>query len=260
MNTSTRSVFTGLCAFFALAAGAVPLSAQMTEVKEKPAMYSYVANWQVPRAHWAEFEKANDADKQVMEKALANGTIVGYGGDENLVHQPDAETHDDWWSATSLAGLVKVLDLLSASGSSSSSVLSIATKHWDSIYVSHYYNWKPGAFKGGYTHASEYKLKADAPDDAVDLLAKHLVVTVLDKLVADGTVTEYEIDEAAIHTSAPGVFLIVYITPTPEGLDTVQGAVRESLKAHPLSGDAFGSFVDDSGHRDELLKSNGIFK
>jgi hypothetical protein len=260
MNTSTRSVFAGLCAILALTVCAFTLSAQTTEVKEKPAMYSYVANWQVPRAHWAEFEKTNDDDKPILEKALADGTIVGYGNDENLIHQPEAETHDDWWSATSLAGLLKVLDQFSLSGNSSSSVLSTATKHWDSIYVSHYYNWKPGAFKGGYTHVSEYKLKADAPDDAVDLLAKHMVVPILDKLVADGTVTEYEIDETAIHTSAPGTFLIVYITPTPEGLDTVQAAVRESLKAHPLSGDAFGSFVDDSGHRDELLKSNGVFK
>ena len=102
--------------------------------------------------------------------------------------------------------------------------------------MSHYYNWKPGAYKGGYVHVSEYKLKADAPDDAVDKLAQHLVVPILEKLVADGTVTEYEIDELAIHTSAPGTFSIVYVTPTPEGLDTVQAAVRESLKAHPLAG------------------------
>jgi hypothetical protein len=127
--------------------------------------------------------------------------------------------------------------------------------------VSHYYNWKAGAaYKGGYVHVSEYKLKADAPDDAVDMLAQHLIVPSMDKLIADGTIVEYEIDETAIHTSAPGTFSIVYVTPTPEGLDTVQAAIRDLAKAHPLSIGAFGSFVDDSGHRDELAKGNGVFK
>jgi hypothetical protein len=239
---------------------AVPSNAQMTEVKEKPAMFSYIANWQIPRAHWAEMDAANSADKAILDKALNDGTIVGYGDDMNLVHTPAAETHDDWWSSMSMAGLVKVLDQLTSSGNSTTSVLSTATKHWDEILVSHYYNWKPGAYKGGYVHVSEYKLKADAPDDAVDSLAKHMVVPLLEKLVADGTVTEYEIDEVAIHTEAPGTFAIVYVTPTPEGLDTVQAAVRSTLREHPLSGQAFGSMVDDSGHRDELLKGNGIFK
>ena len=239
---------------------AVPSNAQMTEVKEKPAMYSYIANWQIPRAHWAEMESANAADKAILDKALADGTIVGYGDDVNLLHSPEAETHDDWWSSMSMAGLVKVLDQLGASGNTTTSVLSTATKHWDSVYVSHYYNWKSGAYKAGYVHVSEYKFKADAPDDALDLLAQHLVVPSMDKLIADGTIVEYEIDEQAIHSSAPGTFMIVYVTPTPEGLDTVSAAVRAMSKEHPLGIDAFGSFVDDSGHRDELEKGNGIFK
>jgi predicted alternative tryptophan synthase beta-subunit len=91
-------------------------------------------------------------------------------------------------------------------------------------------------------------------------LSEHFVAPVLEKLLADGTIVEYEIDTMAIHTSAPGTFIIVYITPTPEGLDTVQGAVRDALKASPLTGDAFGSFVDDSGHRDGLYKTDANYK
>ena len=260
MSKKMFRALAGLSALLTVALCAMPSSAQMAEVKQKPAMYSYIANWQIPRAHWAEMDAANSADKAILDKALADGTIVGYGDDVNLVHSNEGWTHDDWWSSMSMAGLVKVLDQLTGSGNSTSSVLSTATKHDDQIYVSHYYNWKPGAYKGGYVHVSEYKLKADAPDDAVDLVAQHLVVPILEKLVADGTVQEYEIDEMAIHTSAPGTFAIVYVTPTPEGLDKVQAAVRDSVKAHPLSGDAFGSFVDDKGHRDELGKGNGVFK
>lgn len=260
MNKRLWCVFTGLCGLLVATLCAVPLGAQTDEAKEKPPLFSYVANWQIPRTHWADFEKANAADKEILEKALADGTIVGYGNDVNLVHTPDGETHDNWWSATSMAGLVKVLDKFYAADISASPNSASPTKHWDNVYVSHFYNWKPGAFKGGYVHVSVYKLKADAPDDAVESLSKHMIVPSLEKLLADGTIVEYEIDTMAIHTEAPGTFAIVYVTPTPEGLDTVQAAVRGLVKEHPLSGQAFGSMVDDNGHRDELLKGNGVFK
>lgn len=260
MSKRTTYVFAGLCAFLMVAFCAVPSGAQMPEVKQKPAMYSYIGNWQIPRAHWADMEKSAEGRTAIMEKAMADGTIIGYGDDINLVHTSDGWTHDTWWSSMSMAGLVKVLDRLMSAEMSASPNAAMPTKHWDEVFVSHYYNWKSGAYKGGYVHVSEYKLKADAPDDALDLLASHLVVPSLEKLLGDGTIVEYEIDVQAVHTSAPGTFAIVYVTPTPEGLDTVQAAIRGSAKDHPLSIDAFGSFVDDSGHRDELGKGNGIFK
>jgi hypothetical protein len=237
----------------------MPLSAQTGEVKEKPAMYSYVANWQIPRAHWADLEKSAAARKAILEKALADGTIVGYGDDINLVHTPDGETHDNWWTAMSLAGLVKVLDQFFATDISASPNAAGPTKHWDNVYVSRYYNWRSGAYKG-YVHVAVYKLKEDAPDDAVATLSKQLVVPILEKMLADATIVEYEIDTLAIHTSAPGSFVVVYVTPTAEGLDTVQAAVLEAVKGQPLAGQAFGSMTEDAGHRDELLKGSGVFK
>ena len=260
MDKKMRCVFAGLCALLTVALCAAPSGAQMAEVKEKPAMYSYVANWQIPRSNWAEMEKSASTRNGLMQKAMADGTIVGYGDDRNLVHTPEGETHDTWWSAMSMAGLVKVLDQLMAGEVSGTPNAANPTKHWDEVYVSRYYNWKSGAYHNGYVHVSVYKFKADAPDDALDLLSQHMVVPVLEKLLADGTIVEYEIDTQAIHTSAPGTFLIIYVTPTPEGLDTVNTATRANQKEHPLGVDAFGSFVDDSGHRDELLKGNGVFK
>jgi hypothetical protein len=223
-------------------------------------MYSYVSNWQIPRAHWAEMDKANAADKAILDKALADGTIVGYGDDENLVHQADGETHDNWWAAMSMAGLIKVLDQFYASSNIASPVLSSATKHWDLIFVSRYYNWKPGSWKGGYVHVGSYKLKADAADDAVDTISKQLVVPLLEKLLADGTILEYEIDTQAIHTEAPGSFDIIYVAANAEGVDKVSAAVAESVKTSPLVGTAFGSITDSAGHRDELLKGSGTYK
>ena len=69
------------------------------------------------------------------------------------------------------------------------------------MFVSRYYNWKPGS-KGAYGHASSYKLKPDAPNDAVETLSKALLVPFFEKLLADGTILEYEIDEETIHTDS----------------------------------------------------------
>ena len=260
MNRRLWSVFAGICVFAMSTLWAVPSGAQGSEVKEKPPMYSYVANWQIPRAQWADMDKANAADKTILDKALADGTIVGYGNDENLVHQPDGETHDNWWSAMSMAGLIKVLDQFYSSGSTTAGPLASATRHWDLIMVSTYYNWHPGAYRSGYTHVSYYKLKADAPDDAIDLLSKNLVVPLLEKQLSDGSILEYEIDTEAIHTSDPSGFWIVYVASNPEGLDSVDKAVQQTLKSQPLSGPAFGGMTDFTVHRDELLRGEGVFK
>ena len=260
MKRNLGRVFAGLCALVMAAVWAAPASAQTSEVKEKPPMYSYLGNWNIPRAQWAEMAKASAADQQVLDKALASGTIVAYGNDVNLVHQPDGDTHDDWWSAMSMAGVLNVLDQFYKSSSTTSPVLASATKHWDNLFVSRYYNWHAGSFKDVYTHGSSYKLKADAPDDAVEMLSKNLVVPLMERMLADGTIHEYEIDTEAIHTEAPGTFWIFYITANADGLDKVNAALRETLKANPLGGPAFNSMVDFIQHRDYLARTNATYK
>jgi len=260
MNKKLWGVFAGLCALAMSAVWASPARAQMSEVKGKPPMYSYVGFWNIPRAQWADMAKANVADQQVLDKAIANGTIVGYGDDTNLVHQAEGATHDGWWSAMSLAGVLNVLDQFYKSGSATTPVLESATKHWDGLYVSRHYNWLSGSWKGLYTHGSSYKLKPDAPDDAVEKLSKNLIVPLMEKLLADGTIHEYEVDTEAIHTEAPGTFWIFYIAANAEGLDKANAALREYLKANPLGGPAFGSMVDFTPHRDYLARTNATYK
>lgn len=238
----------------------LPLGAQTTEVKEKPPMYTYVADWNIPRAQWGEMAKNDAADEKMMEKAFAAGTIVGYGNDMTLIHQPDQPTHDGWWSSMSLAGILNVLDQAYASGSATTAVLSAATKHSDSLYVSRYYNWHPGSWKGIYTHGSTYTLKADAPPDAVEKLTKNVIAPLMEKMLADGVIHEWEVDIEAIHTTNPNVFSLIYIAANAEGLDKVNAALGEMLKANPLSGTAFTSMLDYSLHRDELMRTNATYK
>jgi hypothetical protein len=237
-----------------------PASAQMSEVKEKPPMYSYVGNWSIPRAQWAEMEKEYATEQKILDKALASGSIVGYGTDLNLIHTPDGETHDDWYSAMSMAALLNVLDQFYKAGTPASPVLVSATKHWDALYVSRYYNWHAGSWKDVYTRVGVYKLKPDAPENALETLSKNLFVPLLEKLLADGAIHEYEIDTEAIHTEAPGTFVIALIAANAEGLDKFNAAVRETVRSNPLFAPAEGSMVDFTPHRDFLLRTNATYK
>jgi len=261
MSKSVWTVIAAGAALTALGAFSAPAGAQSAdEMKEKPPLYTYEASWAFPRARWGEVGKDNATSTQkVLAPALADGTLVGYGDDEALVHTSEGFTHDNWWQAHSMAGLMKVLDALGKTGPPTQLLLS-STKHRDQVFISRFYNWKPGSWKGAFGHASTYKLKADAPNDAVSVLSKSLFVPLLEKLLADGTIVEYEIDEETIHTESPDQFVIYYLTPTAEGLDKVNAAVRAAGRENPLVGPALGSMIDFTPHRDDLVGASATYK
>ncbi len=259
MNRKLCGIFAGVCALAIVAASAAPACAQ-DEPKEKPPMYSYVGFWNIPRAQWAEMEKNNAVDQKILDKALADGSIVAYGNDLNLVHTPDGATHDDWWSAMSMAAMLNVLDRFYKAGTPTSPVLTSATKHSDGIFVSRYYNWRPGSYKNAYSRVAYYKLKPDVPEHAIETISKHIIVPMLEKLLADGSIVEYEIDTEAIHTEAPGAFWVDIISPNAEGLDKLNAALRDAGRANPLNGQALDSMVDMAAHRDNLASSTVVYK
>jgi len=258
MRLRKWTLSTGMCGLMMLGLPAVRVGAQ--EVKAKAPMYSYVANWQVSRDKWGDAEKSLASIQAVLEKSASQGQLVGYGTDAVLVHDADGATHDTWWAANSMADLLKVLDAARTAGLTGQSIAILAGKHWDQLLVSRYYNRKTGAYKAAYTHIALYKFKGDAPDDALDQISQHIVVPLMEKLFADGTILEYEVDTEAIHNEDPNLFAIVYQTATPEGIDKVQGALRDYIKEHPLGGRAVGLMTEDKGHRDYLMKGDGAYK
>jgi hypothetical protein len=260
IKKSLCGIFAVACAFALAVATAAPARAQMSEVKEKPPMYSYVSDWAIPRTQWGEMEKADAADEKMMKEAFAAGTIIAYGSDVNMVHTPDGYTHDGWWSGMSMAAVLNVLEQEYKSGSPTSPVYTTATKHSDGIYVSHYYNWHSGSWRGVYTRVAVFNLKPDAPNDAVETLSKNLFVPLFEKLLSDGAIHEYEIDTEAIHTEDPGTFAVVMVAANADGLDKFDAAVAGLNKTSPMAGPAIGSMVDFARHRDFLSRSNVTFK
>jgi hypothetical protein len=242
--------------------------AQIVEVKEaavqeKPPLYRYVSYWTFPQAHWADVGKYNDtSNRDVLAPALAAGTIVGYGNDENQVHTIEGFTHDTWWQADSIAGLMKVLEAFRKGGDSDSPLLVSSTRHWDQIYISNSYNWKAGSWKGAYGYAGTYKLKTDAPDpdDAVRTLSS-FYVPVFEKLLADGTIVEYEIDREMIYTadSRPQLHFS-FVMPSAEGLDKFRAALGAALDENSLIGPAFGSMMVNFTPQRDFVRVDATYK
>ena len=237
--------------------------AQTVEVTQKPPLYRYVSYWTVPLTHWAELDKDNGTGNQkLLARALDDGTLVGYGDDENQVHAAEGFTHDNWWQASSIAGLMKVLEASHKGGGSSSPLLVSSTKHWDQIYISRFYNWKAGSWKGAYGYSGTYKLKPDAPeaDDAVWTLSS-FYVPVFEKMLADGIVVEYEIDREMIHTTDSRAQLhFSFVMPSAEGLDKFRASLGAALDANSLIGPAFGSMMVNFTPQADFVKVNATYR
>ena len=93
-------------ALLATAAGSFSARAQgSSEEKEKPPVYTYVAQWEVARSDWPAFEKYDAAQKPVFDKLVADGTLVGYGFFKMAAHTEGSPNHGSWWTASSMWAL-----------------------------------------------------------------------------------------------------------------------------------------------------------
>jgi hypothetical protein len=212
-----------------LAAAWTTAAAQLVKVEAKPPMYTIVSSGSQPRAPLPEPDKA----------------LVGYGTDETLLHQPDGNTHDVWWSAASMGAVLNALE---------------KAQQIDGIYVSRFYNWHAGAWHGAYTQTTSFPLNDGAPDDAVALVSKTIFVPLFEKLLADGTLIEYQIDVQAEHTEAPNTFWIRCIAAKAEGLDKLNDAIAAAFNANPLFGPTFSSAVNFAVHRDYLYRTDVSYR
>ncbi len=78
MNGKVWKNFAAVGALALSAVWAGQAGAQTSEVKEKPALYTYVADWNIPRERWADMEKSYVPAQKILDKAIADGTLREY--------------------------------------------------------------------------------------------------------------------------------------------------------------------------------------
>ena len=216
---------------------------------EKAPLYTYVSEWTVPRAMWGDYQKQVATESDMMNKLVVDGTIVSYGNFSVLNHQEGLPTHGSWFSATSMANLMKALEGLRARPDATGPTLA-AAKHWDLILQSRDYNAHSGNFKNGYLRVGTWKFKAGG--DAESKIMKATMVAMLEKLFADGALHSYQIDTEEVHSTDPNLFHMAIVANGAEGLDKFDAAVNEERKKNPAGMAGMASQMDSEGHRDML--------
>jgi hypothetical protein len=232
-------------------------------VQERPLLYKFVSYGTFPRSRWDDVDEENArSHREILAPALADGTLVGHGDDENQVLFAEGFTHATWWQAHSRAGVMKVLEALRKGGGSTSPRLASATRHWDQVFASRFYNWKAGSWKGAYGYKSTYKLKPDAPeaDDTLRILSS-FYVPLFEGLLADGTIVEYEIDRAIFHdTDSRARLHFSFVTPSAEGLDQLNAAIRAAIAGNSLIGPAFGAMMANFTPQNDWVRVNAAYR
>src|SRR6202165_895891 len=225
--------------------------AALPQMEPTPVVYTYVSQFQVPRAHWAAYSE--DTEKSfvpVVEKMTADGTILSWSTFEQIIHTPEGYTHGAAWSSTSISGLMKVLDEIRKAGPRPGQVA--ATKHEDLLMQSSMY--RVGSGTPTYLRVVCSNAKADKPGDYTATLKKLLVPT-FEEQVKKGVATYYGVDEQYVNTSAPSTRCVVITYPNAESMDKWATAINTTMgKWSPAERAEFaGATVPDS-RRDVLAR------
>src|SRR5260221_7830747 len=225
--------------------------AALPQMEPTPTVYTFVSQFQVPRANWAAYSE--DSEKSIvpiLEKLTVDGTIVSWSTFEQLVHTPDGYTHGAAWSSNTISGLTKVLDEVRKNGPRPGQIA--ATKHEDYLMQSTMYH--AGSGTETYLRVICSMAKADKPEGYTAMLKKMLVPTFEEQL-KKGAATYYGVDEQYVNTSAPSTRCLVITYPNADGIDKWAAAINATMgKWSPAERAEFaGATVADS-RRDILAR------
>ncbi len=233
-----------IAGLFVIALAVMLVPTALPQMEPTPTVYTFVSQFQVPRANWAGYSE--DTEKTVvpiLEKLTTDGTILSWSTFEQVVHTVDGYSHGAAWSSTSISGLMKVLDEIRKAGPRPGQIA--ATKHEDFLMQTSMY--RTGSGTPAYLRVVCSNAKADNPGNYTATLKKLLVPT-FDEQVKKGVATYWGLDEQYVNTSAQSTRCVVITYPNAEGMDKWAAAISATMsKWTPAERAEFaGSTVLDS--------------
>ena len=225
--------------------------------KAQPAqtVYTYVAEYGLPRASWDDFvARWQKVSVPVLDRLVADGSIIEYGASATVVHHEGAPTHSLWWAANTFAGTQRVLAELAKSGPPPAAIP--GTTHRDRLLRSVVYRAGKASQTGGFSELSMNVVKpgkAQLWRETYDKYTK----PVLEKLFAEGTITGYGVDQEHVHTENLGARFEWIMYPSAEAIDKANAAFaadREKRTADERSAitAAYRDIFEPGAHRDGL--------
>ena len=211
----------------------------------QPVVYTYVSQFQVPRASWAQYsENTEKSFVPMAQKLVADGTILSYSTFETIVHTPEGYTHGAAWTSTSIAGLMKVLDELRKAGPQPGQVA--ATKHEDFLMQTTMY-LAGGGGTPEYLRVVCQNAKPDKPEGYTAALKKYLWPMFEDQF-KKGVVNYVGLDSQYVNNSEPSQRCLVITYPNADSVDRWATAVNANFSKMSQADrdEFFGSTVTDS--------------
>jgi len=246
MKKIASLIAVAVCAVIVAAPMALP---QMQQ--GQPIIYTFVSQFQVPRANWAEYsENTEKSFVPIADKMVADGTILSYSTFESIAHTPEGYTHGAAWSSSTISGLTKVLDEVRKGGPQPGQIA--ATKHEDYLMQTSMYAMGSGG--AAYLRVVCQNAKPDKPEGYAVQIKKYLWPMIEDQ-IKKGNASYAGLDSQYVNNEAPSMRCLVITYPNAESIDKWAAAVNATLgKMTAADRDAFyGSTVTDS-RRDILAR------
>ncbi|HUL17545.1 MAG TPA: hypothetical protein VLV88_16225 [Terriglobales bacterium] len=225
--------------------------------REQAPIFTYVAQWAVPRAQWADVTKMNEATKPLLDGLVADGTLIGYGTFDNRIHSVEGMTHGSWFQATSLAGIFNALDKIYAQPGAVTQPVMAASKHMDYLMISNIHGAKTVTNGTGYLRVISAQIKPGRELEFVEAYRRYLE-PVYAKLLAEGTIVSYQLDTEYNIENAPGRFFSAVVTPNAEGLDKMRMALDELFEKNPAALEALMSASVANSRNDLIARVSSI--
>ena len=206
-------------------------------------------------------------DQPVLDKLLAEGTILAWGVDVPLHHRKGFASHSYWWAVPSYAALHKVDQARSQAAQRINAVerdslmaLVDAAAHEDMLLRTIAANFKPVA--GGVLPYTRVLMTRVLPGRGPEYLRlwQQYVKPVYEKLLADGAILGYELMEQAENAMEPEWRWSLALLPDLAAMDKVVAAFaaldqkRASERLSPLAG-VFTDVTVGGSRRDWILRA-----
>lgn len=238
----------------------------LATAQESPTVYTYVAEWQVDRAHWSDFvQMFEHQDKPVLDRLVDDGTIIEYGFDETVVHSDDGYTHSMWWVSPKVGNLQKVLIAFEESANASDmsyademkAIAGSVKRHQDAILSSVDYNVTSGSHPGAYFLLTALTVK-DGQNARFNELYKSFFAGLYQELQSQGQVLAYGMDQQWIHTAPVGTRYAWVVASGPDAITAMEDAFNAKMEGMDSTAQAgiramFGE-TTERNHRDEMTR------
>lgn len=229
--------------------------------------YTSVALFKVkPEATNAFVDNMKKFIAPVGAKLLKEGTILGYGLDIDVFHQPGSTNADIWMEVPSFAAFSKAEDAIHAALKASPQLASAVwaatdTSAHQDLMVRHIFSnmKKPPAGVLPYTNFYSLRIKPGKMQQFNEVFEKYMKPG-YDKLVADGTIFGYSVDIEIIHTDMSGLVWILAVLPDLAAKDKMLAATREAGRARSAEerkamSEALDAISVPGSHRDSISQA-----